>query len=133
MDQVPSQLLQSPPTPVGVKDIRSMVPEAERMPPAGRLVLVAQTYFPALDGTAVLIQHLAERFAAGGNEVHVITTDALGPAGFRNRRQVERIGAAPIEDIRGVRVHRLSTHWWVSGISRSFQVVGRRLRLPGTE
>ena len=51
----------------------------------GRLVFVAQTYFPAIDGTAVLIRHLAEQFAADGDEVHVITTDALGPAGFRTR------------------------------------------------
>jgi hypothetical protein len=48
-------------------------------------MLVAQTYFPAIDGTAVLIQHLAEQSAARGDEVHVITTDALGPAGFRTR------------------------------------------------
>jgi hypothetical protein len=40
-------------------------------------MLVAQTYFPAIDGTAVLIQHLAEQSAARGDEVHVITTDAL--------------------------------------------------------
>ena len=60
-----------------------MVTSAERIAPAGRLVLVTQTYFPAIDGTAVLIQHLAKQFAVGGNEVHVLTTDALGPAGFR--------------------------------------------------
>ena len=66
----------------------------------------------------MLIQHLAEQFAAGGDEVHVVTTDALGPAGFRTWH-AERTTAAPIEDIRGVRVYRLPTYWWLSGISRS--------------
>ena len=32
----------------------------ERIAPARRLLSVAKTYFPAIDGTAVLIQHLAE-------------------------------------------------------------------------
>ena len=109
-----------------------MVASAERVAPAGRLVLVTQTYFPAIDGTAVLIQHLAEQFAASGDEVHVVTTDALSPAGFRTWH-VERTRAAPIEDIQGVHVHRLPTHWWLSSISRSVQAVGRRLRLPGAE
>jgi glycosyltransferase involved in cell wall biosynthesis len=104
----------------------------ERIAADGRLVLVTQTYFPAIDGTAVLIQHLAEQFAAGGDEVHVVTTDALGPAGFRTWH-AERTTAPPIEDIRGVRVHRLPTYWWLSAISRSVQAVGRRLRLPGAE
>jgi glycosyltransferase involved in cell wall biosynthesis len=109
-----------------------MAASGKRIAAAERLVLVAQTYFPAIDGTAVLIQHLAEQFAAGGDEVHVITTDALGPAGFRNPN-VERTKAAPVEDIRGVRVHRLPTYWWLSGMSRPVQAVGRRLRLPGAE
>jgi glycosyltransferase involved in cell wall biosynthesis len=109
-----------------------MVAAAERIAPARRLVLVTQTYFPAIDGTAVLIQHLAEQFAAGGDEVHVVTTDALGPGGFRTWH-VERTRAAPIEDVHGVRVHRLPTHWWLSTISRPVQAVGRRLRLPRTE
>ena len=107
-----------------------MVHSAER---AGRaVVLVTQTYFPAIDGSAVLIQHLAEQFAACGDEVHVITTDALGPAGFRTRH-LARTTAAHIEDVQGVRVHRLPTHWWLSSISRPVQAVGRRLRLPGAE
>jgi glycosyltransferase involved in cell wall biosynthesis len=109
-----------------------MAASGERIAAAGRLVLVTQTYFPAMDGTAALIQHLAEQFAAGGDEVHVVTTDALSPAGFRTWH-AERTRAAPIEDIRGVRVHRLPTHWWLSSISRSVQAVGRRLRLPGAE
>jgi glycosyltransferase involved in cell wall biosynthesis len=115
-----------------VEDIHNMAASGERIAAAGRLVLVAQTYFPAIDGTAVLMQHLAEQFAAGGDEVHVITTDALGPAGFRTRK-AERTMAAPIEDIRGVRVHRLPTYWWLSSISRPVQAVGRRLRLPSAE
>ena len=102
------------------------------MPDGDRFVFVAQTYFPAIDGTAVLIRHLAEQFAADGDEVHVITTDALEPVGFRTRR-AERAGAPAAEDIRGVHVHRLRTHWWLSGASRPVQVAGRRLRLPGAE
>ena len=98
----------------------------------GRLVFVAQTYFPAIDGTAVLIQHLAEQFAADGDEVHVITSDALGPAGFRTR-SAERVDAPAVEDIAGVHVHRLPTHWWLSAASRPLQALGRRLRLPGAE
>ena len=109
-----------------------MAASVKRIAAAERLVLVAQTYFPAIDGTAVLIQHLAEQFAACGDEVHVITTDALGPAGFRTP-EAERTMAAPIEDIRGVRVHRLPTYWWLSSMSRPGQAVGRRLRLPGAE
>jgi hypothetical protein len=40
-----------------------------------RLLFVAQSYFPAIDGTAVLIGHLSEQFAAHGHQVHVITSD----------------------------------------------------------
>lgn len=98
----------------------------------GRLLFVAQTYFPAIDGTAVLIQHLAEQFAADGHEVHVITSDALGPPGFRTR-SAERVDAPAVEDIAGVHVHRLPTHWWLSAASRPLQALGRRLRLPGAE
>jgi glycosyltransferase involved in cell wall biosynthesis len=98
----------------------------------GRLVFVAQTYFPAIDGTAVLIQHLAEQFAADGDEVHVITSDALGPTGVRTR-SAERVSAPTVEDIGEVHVHRLPTHWWLSAASRPVQAVGRRLRLPGAE
>jgi glycosyltransferase involved in cell wall biosynthesis len=97
-----------------------------------RLVFVAQTYFPAIDGTAVLIRQLAEQFAADGDEVHVITTDALGPTGFRTR-SAERTHAPVVEDIGGVHVHRLPTHWWLSAASRPVQAIGRRLRLPGAE
>lgn len=96
------------------------------------LVFVAQTYFPAIDGTAVLIQHLAERFAADGDEVHVITTDALGPRGFRTRT-AERTDAPVVEDVRGVCVHRLPTHWWVSAASRPAQAVGSRAGLASAE
>jgi glycosyltransferase involved in cell wall biosynthesis len=105
---------------------------AESTAATGRLVFVAQTYFPAIDGTAVLIQHIAEQFAACGDEIHVITTDALGPAGFRTRN-AERARAAPFEEIRGVRVHRLPTYWWLSGMSRYAYAVVRRLGLPGVE
>ena len=97
-----------------------------------RFVFVAQTYAPATDGTAVLIRHLAEQFAADGDEVHVITSDALGPAGFRTL-SAERVNAPEVEDIRGVCVHRLPTHWWLSAASRPVQAIGRRLRLPGAE
>jgi glycosyltransferase involved in cell wall biosynthesis len=116
----------------GKRDIGAMVAIAKRVASSGRVVLVTQTYFPAIDGTAVLIQHLAEQFAAGGDEVHVVTTDALGPGGFRNWH-IERARAAAIEDIQGVRVHRLPTRWWLSGMSRSAQAIGHRLRLRGAE
>lgn len=96
------------------------------------LVFVAQTYFPAIDGTAVLIQHLAERFAAQGFNVHVVTTDALSPAGFRGR-SAERTHAPAVEDIREVRVHRLPTRWWLSVASGPIQAAGARARLPGAE
>ncbi|WP_271586091.1 glycosyltransferase family 4 protein [Bradyrhizobium sp. CCBAU 53415] len=109
-----------------------MVASADRSAPAERIVFVAQTYFPAIDGTAVLIQNLAEQFAASGDEVHVVTTNALGPKGFRNWH-AERTSAPPIEDIRGVRVHRLPTYWWLSNISRFAQAAGHRLGLPGAE
>jgi glycosyltransferase involved in cell wall biosynthesis len=99
---------------------------------ARRLVFVAQTYFPAIDGTAVLVQRLAEQFAASGDEVHVITTNAFGPAGFRTRTG-QRTNAAPVEDIAGVSVHRLSTFWWLSSASRPVQAVASRLRLPFAE
>lgn len=98
----------------------------------GRLVFVAHTYFPAIDGTAVLIRHLAEQFAEDGDEVHVITTDALEPEGFRTR-SAERVHAPSVEEIRGVHVHRLPTHWWLSAASRPVQAAGRRVRLPGAE
>jgi glycosyltransferase involved in cell wall biosynthesis len=98
----------------------------------GRLVFVAQTYFPAIDGTAVLIQHLAEQFAAGGSEVHVITADALDPAGFRTRTH-GRTMAPPVEELRGVHVHRLTAYWWLSALNRPVQAAARRLRLPGAE
>lgn len=80
----------------------------------------------------MLIQHLAEQFAAAGSEVHVITTDALGPSGFRTRN-AGRSHSPPREDIRGVRVHRLATDWWLSAMCRLVQAGGRRLRLPGAE
>jgi glycosyltransferase involved in cell wall biosynthesis len=96
------------------------------------VVFVAQTYLPAIDGTAVLIQRLAEQFAADGDEVHVITTGALEPAGFRTR-SAERAEASPVEDVGGVHVHRLPTHWWLSAASRPLQAVARRVRLPGAE
>lgn len=96
------------------------------------LAFVAQTYFPAIDGTAILIQHLAEQFAADGDDVHVITTDALDPAGFRTRTD-ERVEVAPVEEIRGVHVHRLATRWWLSSVSRPLQAVAKRARLPGAE
>lgn len=96
------------------------------------LVFVAQTYFPAIDGTAVLIQHLAERFAADGHEVHVITTNALSPAGFRTR-SAERVWAPADDEIRRVRVHRLETRWWLSAASRPLQAGGRRVRVNGAE
>jgi hypothetical protein len=35
----------------------------------GGLVFDAQTYFPVIDGTPVLIRHLAEQFAADGDHV----------------------------------------------------------------
>jgi glycosyltransferase involved in cell wall biosynthesis len=98
----------------------------------GRLVFVAQTYSPAIDGTAVLIRHLAERFAADGEEVHVITSDALGPAGFRTRR-AERAHAPAVEEIGGVQVHRLGTFWWLSSLSRPVQAMATRVRLPRAE
>ena len=98
----------------------------------GRLVLVSQTYLPAIDGTASLIRHLAEQFVAEGEDVHVITTDALSPTGFRTRK-AERTGAAPTEDLHGVHVHRLSTHWWLSSSGRPVQALARRLRAPGAE
>jgi glycosyltransferase involved in cell wall biosynthesis len=98
----------------------------------GRLAFVAQTYSPGIDGTAVLIQNLAEQFAADGDEVHVITSDALGPMGFHSR-SADRVNAPAVEDIGGVRVHRLPTRWWLSAASRPVQAVGRRLRLPAAE
>jgi glycosyltransferase involved in cell wall biosynthesis len=98
----------------------------------GRVVFVAQTYSPAIDGTAVLIQHLAEQFAAEGNDVHVITTDALDPAGFRTR-SAERAHVPGLEEIRGVHVHRLASRWWLSSVSRRAQAVATRARLPGAE
>lgn len=101
---------------------------ADRAP----LIFVAQTYFPAIDGTAVLIQHLAEQFAAHGDEVHVITTNALEPAGFRTRSD-DRANVPASEDIRGVHVHRLLTRWWLSAASRPVQAIGARLRIPGAE
>ena len=97
-----------------------------------RLVFVAQTYFPAVDGTATLIRNLAEQFAADGDEVHVITTDALDPAGFR-RRSGERVQRARAEEIHGVGVHRLATRWWLSSLSRPVQAVASRARLPAAE
>jgi glycosyltransferase involved in cell wall biosynthesis len=95
-----------------------------------RIVFVTQTYFPAIDGTAVLIRHLAEQFAADGDEVHVITTDALGPGGFRTRSD-ERTQRPSTEEIRGVHVHRLATRWWLSNVSRPLQAFASRARLPG--
>ena len=100
--------------------------------PDGRVVFVAQTYAPAIDGTAVLIRNLAEQFAAEGDDVHVITTDALGPAGFRTR-SAERAPAAAVEELRGVHVHRLPTAWWLSALSRRPQAAAARLRLPVAE
>lgn len=97
-----------------------------------RFVFVAQTYLPAIDGTAVLIRHLAEQFAADGDDVHVITTDALEPAGFRTRR-AERALAPAVEDIGGVRVHRLPTRWWLSAASHPVQAIGRHGHVPGAE
>ncbi len=84
----------------------------------GRLVFVAQTYFPAIDGTAVLIKHLAEQFAADGDEVHVITSDALGPTGFRTR-SAERVNAA-----------RGRGHWGRPRASASHALVAERLEPP---
>jgi glycosyltransferase involved in cell wall biosynthesis len=98
----------------------------------GQLVFVAQTYFPAIDGTAVLIQHLAEQLAADGDEVHVITTNALGPAGFRTRT-AERAHAPAVEEIGGVQVHRLNTYWWLSSLSKPIQAMATRARLPSAE
>jgi hypothetical protein len=63
-------------------------------------MLAAQTYFPAIDGTAVLIQHLAEQSAARGDEVQVITTDALGPAGFRTRHLARTTAAHKSQGLR---------------------------------
>ncbi len=96
------------------------------------LAFVAHTYFPAIDGTAILIRHLAEQFAAVGDEVHVITTDALDPAGFRTRPE-ERAELATTEEIRGVHVRRLATRWWLSSLSRPVQAVTGRAGLPGAE
>jgi glycosyltransferase involved in cell wall biosynthesis len=103
-----------------------------RSAPAERLIFVCQSYSPAVDGTAVLIRNLAERFAADGDEVHVLTTDAIEPAGFRTRRRA-RADAPPVEELRGVHVHRLRTHWWLSAACRPAQAAGRRLRVPGAE
>jgi glycogen synthase len=99
---------------------------------AGRLVFVAQTYSPAIDGTAGLIRHLAETFAAEGDEVRVVTTDALGPAGFRTRN-ADRADAPAIQTLGGVEVHRLPARWWLSAASRPIAAVGRRIRAPGAE
>jgi glycosyltransferase involved in cell wall biosynthesis len=98
----------------------------------GPLVFVAQTYFPAVDGTATLIRHLAEQFAADGDDVHVITTDALDPSGFRGRN-AQRVKRPRAEELRGVQVHRLATRWWLSALGRPVQAVASRARLPGAE
>jgi glycosyltransferase involved in cell wall biosynthesis len=105
---------------------------ADELTDRARLVFVAQSYFPAIDGTATLIRHLAERFAAAGDEVHVVTTDALGPSGFRTRTE-DRVDGAAFEQLRGVQVHRLPTRWWLSASSRPVQAAATRLRLPGAE
>jgi glycosyltransferase involved in cell wall biosynthesis len=90
-----------------------------------RVVFVAQTYLPAVDGTAVLIQNLAERFAADGDDVHVLTTNALSPTGFRTARK-GRLTAPPLEKIHGVSVHRLTTRWWSSAMCRPIHgLIGR--------
>lgn len=98
----------------------------------GPLVFVAQTYYPAIDGTATLIRRLAEQFASEGEEVHVVTTEALAPAGFRTR-SAERAHAPRVEEIRGVHVHRLPMRWWLSAASRPLQAAGRRARVAGAE
>ena len=103
-----------------------------RDPADGRLVFVAQTYFPAVDGTATLIRHLAEQFAADGDDVHVITTDALDPSGFR-RRRANRVERGRTEVLHGVFVHRLPARWWLSPLSRPVHAVAGRARLPGAE
>ena len=105
---------------------------ASDLPEDARLVFVAQTYSPAIDGTAILIRQIAEQFALAGDEVHVVTTDVLGPVGFRTRT-ADRASAPAVEKIRGVHVHRLPTRWWLSAASRLPQAAGRRLHLPGAE
>jgi glycosyltransferase involved in cell wall biosynthesis len=116
------------------KVVRRMNKRGHGVRPAvdGRLIFVAQTYLPAIDGTAVLIRHLAEQFAADGDDVHVLTIDALEPAGFRTG-SAERVRARAVDDIRGVHVHRLPTHWWLSAASGPLQAAGRRVRIPGAE
>jgi hypothetical protein len=54
----------------------------------------------ATDGTAQLIQCLAEQLAACGDEVDVITTDALGPAGFRTRHFARTSAARKSQGLR---------------------------------
>lgn len=95
-----------------------------------RIVLVCQTYFPAVDGTAVLIQNLAESFSRRGDEVHVVTSRATGPEGFRTFHRSD-VNAPDVEILAGVVVHRLASRRRLSALLRPVQSLARRARVPG--
>jgi glycosyltransferase involved in cell wall biosynthesis len=85
-----------------------------------KILFVTQGYYPAIGGTELLMQRLAEELVHQfADEVTVFTTNCYGGEGFY-------ISSAPRmqtgwEEINGVRVRRFPVYSWISGLIRFFQ------------
>jgi glycosyltransferase involved in cell wall biosynthesis len=97
-----------------------------------KILFVTQGYFPAIGGTEILIQRVAEELVTQyEDDVTIFTTNCYsGEAFFTPSMPRMTIG---FEKINGVQVRRFSVNSRVSKIFRKLQGVPYHLKLPGNQ
>lgn len=97
-----------------------------------RILFVTQGYFPAIGGTEILIQRVAEELVTQfDDDVTVFTTNCYsGEAFFTPSLPRMKVG---IEEINGVNIRRFAVKSYVSRFFRKVQGLPYRLNWPGNQ
>lgn len=96
-----------------------------------RILFVTHAYYPSKGGVQWLIQSLAERLSAWGDDTTVWTTDAYSCELFISARQPRLLAGEAT--LNGVRVRRFPVFNWLTGLRLNAARIAHKLRLPGQD